>query len=177
MTSAVSQERYFYLWPRFSIKYWRWTSKDSFWWHYTEWWLCWSWKWHSAVWWGVSSVVCKEQLCFLHPAFSNKTQSTDIFVMGKLKDTHITGSLHPPTPLSRGGQTKVRGPHVARETILFPTPVGQPVYQKPKCGPSGKIMPTPAFKDSTRDDPEHGSEAESQISECVFNQAVVRHWS
>lgn len=30
MTSAVSQERYFYLWPRFSIKYWKCTSKDSF---------------------------------------------------------------------------------------------------------------------------------------------------
>lgn len=72
---AVSQERYFYLWPGFSIKYWRWTSKDSFWWHGTEWWLCWSWKWHSAVWWGVSSEVCKVQVCFLHPAFCTKNQS------------------------------------------------------------------------------------------------------
>ncbi len=59
LTSAVSGERYFYLWPRFSIKYWRWTSKDSLDDIKAEWWLCWSLKWHSAVWRGMSSMVCR----------------------------------------------------------------------------------------------------------------------
>lgn len=57
-TSAASGERYFYLWPRFSIKYWRWKSKDSLDDIKTEWWLCRSLKWHSGVWRGMSSTYC-----------------------------------------------------------------------------------------------------------------------
>lgn len=64
LTSAVSGERYFYLWPRFSIKYWRWTSKDSLDDIKAEWWLCWSLKWHSAAWRGMSSMVCRSSFVF-----------------------------------------------------------------------------------------------------------------
>lgn len=92
---AVSQERYFYLWPRFSIKYWRWTSKDSFWWHDTEWWLCWSWKWHSAVWSGVSSVVCKERVRFPASALLSAPRIAPrvVFAMEKPKEARMRSGI------------------------------------------------------------------------------------
>lgn len=76
LTSALSGERYFYLWPRFSIKYWRWMSKDSLDDIKAEWWLCWSWKWHSAVWRGMSSTFCCRCccFCFAYKVFRSRVQ-------------------------------------------------------------------------------------------------------
>lgn len=94
---AVSQERYFYLWPGFSIKYWRWTSKDSFddmtqsggsaeaesdivqsgeaW----------------ALWFAKRRFV----FCTLLPA--PRVCPQIVFAMEKLEDAHMR-SGHPPTP-------------------------------------------------------------------------------
>ncbi len=79
LTSAVSGERYFYLWPRFSIKYWRWTSKDSLDDIKAEWWLCWSLKWHSAVWRGMGSMICKSSS---FSALQTALCTTEWFLLG-----------------------------------------------------------------------------------------------
>lgn len=65
LTCAVSGERYFYLWPRFSIKYWRWASKDSHDGIKAEWWLNWSLKGHPAVWRSInmSSIELENHFC------------------------------------------------------------------------------------------------------------------